>query len=196
MPASHSSPKNRRDEIREAAERLFREKGYLATSMREIAAAMDMRGGGSLYAHIHGKEDLLWEIASEAVDAFFAGLEPILSQSFAADERLRRAMVAHMLVVTSRLSAAAVYFDEWRHLAEPRRTAFLKRRDEYERCFEDMIRAGIHARVFGDVDPRLATLHVLGAMNAIRHWYSPNGRLAAAEIAQGIADLLLKGLRG
>ena len=60
---SNGQRSERRHQIQAVAEQLFREKGYLATSMRDIADEMKMKGGGSLYAHIKGKEDLLWDIA-------------------------------------------------------------------------------------------------------------------------------------
>ncbi len=184
----------RRDQIQTAAEALFREKGYLATSMRDIALEMQMKGGGSLYAHIKSKEDLLWDIAGEAVVAFFAALEPILAQDLPPVEKLREAMIAHMLVITSHLGATAVYFDEWRHLGDSRRAEFMAHRDRYERLFQQLIHDGIEAGALAPVDERLATLHVLGSMNAIRRWYKPEGRLSAPQLATEIADMLLRGV--
>lgn len=185
----------RRDQIQAAAEKLFREKGYLATSMRDIADEMHMKGGGSLYAHIKGKEELLWEIANQAVRAFFGALEPILVKKISPIEKLREAMIAHMLVITAHLGATAVYFDEWRHLTGERRTEFAHFRDDYERQFQRLIHEGIASGEIGPVDERMATLHVLGAMNTIRRWFSPDGRLTSAEVASVIADMLLGGLR-
>ncbi len=185
----------RRDQIQATAQQLFREKGYLATSMRDIADEMQMKGGGSLYAHIKGKEDLLWDIAIEAIKAFFGAIEPILASDLPPVEKLREAMIAHMLVITSHLGATAVYFDEWRHLGETRRAEFQTRRDEYERLFQRLIHEGIDSGLFRPFDERLATLHVLGSMNAIRRWYRPDGRLPASTVASAIADMALNGLR-
>lgn len=185
----------RKEQILAVAESLFREKGYLATSMRDIADGLNMKGGGSLYAHIKGKEELLAHIANTAADAFFAAHESVPQQGLSALERLYEAMIAHMLVITAHLSAAAVYFDEWRHLGEPSRSAFLERRDAYESKFKVLIKNGITAGELAPADDRLATLHVLSAMNAIRHWYKPNGRLSADQIAEVIAGMLLDGLK-
>lgn len=184
------------DQIRAVAERLFRDKGYLATSMRDIADQMQLRGGGSLYAHIRGKEDLLWDIATDATDAFFAALEDVLGQALPPDQQLFCAIEQHILVITERLSAAAVYFDEWRHLSEPRRSEFLIRRDNYERKFQALVEAGIASGAFKVIDARLATLHLLSSVNAIRHWYRPEGRLSAEAVAQSMAHMLINGLRG
>jgi TetR/AcrR family transcriptional regulator, cholesterol catabolism regulator len=185
----------RRDQIQAAAQQLFRDKGYLATSMRDIADEMQMKGGGSLYAHIRGKEDLLWDIATEAVKAFFGALEPILAKDLPPVEKLREAMIAHMLVIMSHLGATAVYFDEWRHLGDTRRAEFQAHRDAYERLFQRLIHEGIESGQFRPLDERLATLHVLGSMNAIRRWFRADGRLKAPDLASSIADMLLNGLR-
>jgi AcrR family transcriptional regulator len=185
----------RRDQIQAVAEQLFREKGYLATSMRDIADEMQMKGGGSLYAHIRGKEELLWDIATEAVNAFFGALEPIMAKNLPPAEKLREAMIAHMLVIMSHLGATAVYFDEWRHLSDTRRAEFQGHRDKYERLFQRLIHDGITSGAFNPLDERVATLHVLGSMNAIRRWFRPDGRLPASNVAATVADMLLSGLR-
>ena len=185
----------RRDQIQSAAQQLFREKGYLATSMRDIADVMQMKGGGSLYAHIKGKEELLWDIATQAVRAFFGALEPILARNLPPVEKLREAMIAHMLVITEHLGATAVYFDEWQHLGDERRAEFQAHRNRYERLFQQLLHDGMKSGAFRPLDERLATLHVLGSMNAIRRWYRPDGRLSASDVAASIADMLLNGLR-
>lgn len=185
----------RRDQIQHVAEQLFREKGYLATSMRDIADHMQMKGGGSLYAHIKGKEDLLWGIANDAADAFFEALTPIIARhDLTPDQKLRIGLIEHMRAIMTHLDAAAVYFDEWRHLTEPRRSQFLQRRDQYERMIQNLIHEGIQGSIFNAVDERLATLHLLSSVNAIRHWYKPDGRLSADEVSEALAGLLLDGL--
>src|SRR5260221_7173786 len=101
--------RTRREQIQTTAARLFREKGYLATSMRDLATALQMKGGGSLYAHIKSKEDLLWDIATTAIDAFFAAVSPIIDSPLTPDRKLHAAMVAHMLAITAHLEASSVY---------------------------------------------------------------------------------------
>ncbi len=184
----------RRDQIRLAAEELFRTRGYLATSMRHIADKMELSGGGSLYAHIHGKEDLLWEIAIDAIDTFIAAQDVVWARDLPPIEKLREAMIAHVSVIMNQLGAAAVYFDEWRHLGDERRQEFAARRDAYEQRFQALIHAGIESDDFAIPDERFATLYVLGALNAIRRWYRPDGRLSPDEVANLMAESVLNGL--
>ena len=192
MPTT-SEPPTRIDQIRLTAERLFRERGYLATSVRDIGEAVGMRGA-SLYHHIGGKEDLLWAIASRAADGFFAALRPILAEEAAAPLKLRRAIIAHIGVITANLDAAAVYFNEWRHLSDERRAEFLRRRDEYEAGFRAILWQGIREGHFAAIDERFAARFVLSALNWTHQWYRPDGAMPPETIGQTLADYLLNGL--
>jgi AcrR family transcriptional regulator len=185
---------SRRDQIRAAAEKLFRTRGYLATSMRHIASEMELSGGGSLYAHITGKEELLWQIANEAIDAFHEAQQQVAALDLPPIEKLRAAMIAHVHVILARLDASAVYFDEWRHLSEPRLSEFARRRDEYEANFQKLIHAGVVSGDLDASDERFATLYALGSLNALRRWYRPDGRLSADEVAKLTADTVCSGL--
>ncbi|MBI3760258.1 MAG: TetR/AcrR family transcriptional regulator [Chloroflexi bacterium] len=184
MPAETAT---RKDQMLAAAERLFRQKGYLATSIGDIEAETGVNAVG-------GKEDLLWAIASRAADEFFAAVEPIAAADEAAPLKLRRAIIAHVGVITRNLDAAAVYFNEWRHLSEPRRAEFARRRDEYEALFRGLMRDGIRSGIFAPVDEKFAALLVLSALNWTYQWYKPDGPMSPEEIGRTLADLLCNGL--
>ena len=119
---------NMKEQIHRAACRLFRERGFHATSVRDIAESVGIRGG-SLYAHVEKKDDLLWAIVNDSADRFFAGLKPIVEADLETMQKLRNAILAHLDVITSDLDAAAVYTVEWRHLTSERCAAVTKRRD-------------------------------------------------------------------
>jgi AcrR family transcriptional regulator len=184
----------RREEVLAAAERLFCEQGYQATSVRDIAQALEIKAG-SLYAHIESKEDLLWEILTAAADRFFAAVRPIVDSDLLTVEKLRRAIAAHVKVITGSASAAAIYMNDWRHLSDSRRRAFAERRDEYERIFRGLVHNAIREGIFGDVDEKFATLLILSSVNWIYQWYRPGGPMTPEEIARRITDLLFNGLR-
>lgn len=184
----------RRDEVVAAAERLFSERGYEATSVRDIADALAIKPG-SLYAHIETKEDLLWEILQGAADKFFAEVKPILASDLVVLEKFKRVVAAHVKVITDSARSAAIYQNEWRHLSEPRRSEFAARRDEYERQFRQLIADGIRQGELGDVDEKFATLLILSSMNWIYQWYRPDGPMTPEEIARKLTEMLLNGLR-
>src|SRR5438105_1172868 len=97
------------EQLSAVAARLFRQRGYHGTSIREIARAIDLQGG-SLYAHIAGKEDLLWTICERAAAQFQAAVRPIAGSDLDPAAKLRRALRAHVGVVAGDLDAATVYF--------------------------------------------------------------------------------------
>ena len=184
----------RRDELLAVAERLFSERGYEATSVRDIADALAIKAG-SLYAHIETKEDLLWKILDRAADRFFEAVQPIVESNLVTVEKLRRLIAAHVRVITESAAAAAVYTTEWRHLTEPRRKEFAARRDAYERIVRGLVHDAIREGTFGDVDEKFATLMILSSINWIYQWYRPDGPMTPEEIARKITDLLFNGLR-
>jgi TetR/AcrR family transcriptional regulator, cholesterol catabolism regulator len=185
----------RRRQIEDVASALFSSRGYAATSMRDIAKALDLQGG-SLYAHIPSKEAVLAAIVEEAAEAFHAAVRPVAERRAPAAERLREMVAAHIRVVTGGRERAKVFLFEWTFLGEERRQAVTRSRAAYQGYFERVVAEGVAAGEFGPVDPRLAAVFVLSAMNAMAYWYRPDGPLGPDELAGHYAGLFLGGLRG
>lgn len=188
-----TSPDTRKEQIYRAASMLFSERGYRATSVRDIARELDLQGG-SLYAHISSKEDVLWEIIARVAESFFTAVQPIAEGDRPADERLRAMVHAHVGVVVNELARAAVFFQDWRHLSEPRKREVLALRDGYEALFRSVIADGIVTGDFAARDPRLASIFVLTALNSIPGWFRADGGRMADEVADEFANLILDGL--
>lgn len=186
---------SRRREIDAVAGELFHAQGYAATSVRDIARALDMQGA-SLYAHVTSKEDLLWSIVDRAGTAFEAGADAALAASTNGDavDRLAAFVEAHVEVVTADPERASVFVTEWRHLSDPRREQIATRRDAYEARLRALIVEGIALGVFRSTDPVLAAAFVLTALNGIAAWYRSDGRLNPDRIADHFVDLALRSL--
>ena len=184
---------SRRQQIEDAASRLFRERGYAATSVRDIAHALNLQGG-SLYAHVASKEDVLWSIVSRAADRFHSEVGPIAALRLPAPQRLRMMIRAHVAVVTSAQRDAAVFLDEWRFLSPERRTVVAARRDGYEALFREVLTEGSAAGELLRIDPRLTAMAILSALNGIASWYRADGPLTAEDIAHHHAELFLHAL--
>lgn len=183
----------RRQQIEDAASTLFRERGYAATSVRDIARALDIQGA-SLYAHVASKEDVLWSIVERAAARFLGRARPIVGQDATPAERLRDLIHAHVEVLTEDLGHASVFLHEWRFLRPERRATVAQRRDEYEALFRAVIADGVAHGEFPDADPRLDTLAILSALNGIAGWYRPSGALGCDEIADHFAQLFVHAL--
>jgi TetR/AcrR family transcriptional regulator, cholesterol catabolism regulator len=185
----------RRREIDEVASELFHANGYAATSVRDIARALDIQGA-SLYAHVASKEDVLWSIVDGAAAAFEAKADEAVVDTATSDpvERLAALVEAHVDVVTADPERASVFVTEWRHLSGDRRSAIAQRRDAYEQRFRAVIEDGRSVGVFRATDTALAATFILTALNGIATWYRPDGRLSADRIADHYVDLALRSL--
>jgi TetR/AcrR family transcriptional regulator, cholesterol catabolism regulator len=187
--------RTRRRQIEDVASTLFSHRGYAATSMRDIARALDLQGG-SLYAHIPSKEAVLAAIVEEAAERFHAAVRPLAEGPGTAATRLRAMVGAHVRVVTSGRDRAKVFLFEWTFLSPERREEIARSRAAYQAYFERVIAEGVAAGELEAADPRMAAIFVLSAMNGMAHWYRPDGPLGPEELAEQYADLFLAGLRG
>jgi AcrR family transcriptional regulator len=184
----------RREQIYNTAGALFSRRGYAATSVRDIAGELDLQGG-SLYAHIKSKEDVLWAIVSRAAEQFLAAARPLAASDTPAPARLRGMIRAHIAVVTGRIEQATVFLQDWKYLSSPRREQIGALRDEYEGLYRATIADGVARGEFAPTDPKLAATMVLSAINGVHAWYRPAGPLSPDEIAERFADMLLNGLK-
>ncbi|PZN10119.1 MAG: TetR/AcrR family transcriptional regulator [Bacillota bacterium] len=185
---------SRREEILAVAGQLFRQKGYHATSMQDIAERLRLQRG-SLYAHIDSKEELLFEIADRAAERFLAAIEEAERAGRTAAEKLRLAMRAHMAVLAGYRDTATVFLHEWRFLRDDLRHRILEKRDRYEQHWRRIIAEGVAGGEFRPVDDRFGALLALSAVNWAYQWYSPAGSLSPEQVADRFADLILEGLR-
>ena len=186
----------RRQAIEDVASDLFRERGYAATSIRDIARALSVQGA-SLYSHVTSKEDVLWAIVDRAASRFEAAAD---RAELAAEARrpgdpaeaIAALVRAHVEVLTADVDEAGVFVHEWRALGPERRAAILERRDAYERRFRRRIDEGIAVGAFAMTDPAIASGAILSAVNGVATWYDPQGRLPAARIADHLVDLAMR----
>jgi AcrR family transcriptional regulator len=187
---------SRRRAIEDVASELFRARGYAATSVRDIARALDIQGP-SLYAHVTSKENVLWAIVDRTAARFEAAAAAAMAASPENVPATLAALVrAHARVVTEDVGSAGVFIHEWRALTGDRRAAVLERRDAYERHFRELIEAGIATGDFEMTDPAIAAFAILSALNGIPGWYRPGGRLTTDRVADHFADLALRMLQG
>jgi AcrR family transcriptional regulator len=184
---------SRRRAIDEVASELFRANGYAATSVRDIAKALDIQAA-SMYAHVASKEDVLWSIVDGAATAFERAADAAESETADPVDRLAALVEAHVEVVTADPERSSVFATEWRHLSGDRRAAIAERRDGYEARFRAAIADGIAVGAFRPTDPVLAAAFVLTALNGIASWYRTDGRLSPDRIADHYVDLALGAL--
>jgi len=187
--------KPRREQILDSASRLFSERGYHATSMRDLAGDLGMQGG-SLYAHISSKEELLIEIVNQASRQFDEALFTLRAEAMPADQKLREAMYRHIRVVADNMDSATVFFHEWKHLSPEAYARVTGWRDTIDAFYRELITQGVQEGTLrADLDIKMTAYLVLSAVNWAYTWYRPDGSLAPRDVAEQFADMLLGGLR-
>ena len=185
----------REQQVRAAALRLFRDKGYHATSMRDIAEAVGINKG-SLYSYIRSKEDLLIPFFERAMGLLLAEIEAISADaSLSPTERLKQAIKAHILNVAEHHDILTVYLSEWRQLTADSLSTVRGQRERYAALFLDILQDGQKKGEFrSELDARITALGMIGMCNYLFRWYRGDGRLAPEQIADVLTDLLLRGV--
>lgn len=184
-----------REAIADVAVKLFSEHGYTGTTMRDIAKAVGVLPG-SLYAHIDSKDQLLLEIVSSGISRFLGIESELKGTTASAVDQLRTAIRWHMSAVAEDPERTLVVFHQWRFLEEPNRSKALEMRRRYAAAFFRIIDLGKASGEFSSaLDTRVSVFGVLGALNWVPEWFSPDGAMTASEIAERLADTLIRGLR-
>lgn len=181
--------------IRKAAE-LFKEKGYAAASMRDLAQKLGIEAA-SLYSHIKSKEEILYTLCFEMAGEFRRSLEEVEKNPKApASEKLRKGIIGHIQVMAKDLTASAVFMNEHRHLSQPYLRDFLLLRINYINRFKTIIEEGIASGEFkNSIDKKLAVMTLFSSLNWMPMWYDPDAAIEPEDLGRQLADMLVNGLK-
>lgn len=186
--AAPADPAPRRDVLLREAARLFGERGYENTSMRDIAAAYGVLPG-SLYHHFRSKDELFVAVYAAGVDQIIEAVEKATRDETDPWRRLEAACEAHLGTLLDRTGYAAVVIANWPSTGGEIRDELIRQRDRYERVFRALAGA---APLPADVDPTIFRLGLLGALNWAITWYRP-GRTSPATLARRLVALFRRG---
>lgn len=171
------STRNSREDVVRAAGRLFADRGYHGTSMRDLGRELGMLGS-SLYSHVSSKQDLLVEVVEEGARLFEDSAANALASGGSAGERLEALIAGHVDVVIDNIDVARTFLNEARMLDGEHRSRIIHARDHYEEGFRSVIREGIEDGSFAQAaDPKITSIFILSILNAIERWYRPDGIL-------------------
>ena len=184
----------RKKEILAQSQSVLKEKGYAATSVRDIAKALDMEPA-SLYSHFKNKEDILKITCFEMADKFELAAKEVNDIYFNAEEKLRMAIKLHVEILTQNLDSALIFIRDWRNLTGTSLTQFTAKRNVYEEGFREIVQTGIDEGIFNETDKKFAALTILSSVNWIVEWYKPDGNLNAEQIAHKLSNFILSGLK-
>ena len=179
--------------ILEVATELFYEKGYHATTMREVAAGVGIKAG-SLYNHFPSKEELLFRIAEGVMQDLLAAGREAAAAAKEPRDRLRALVRAHVVYHAEQRFRAKVADDQLNALEPERRAAAVDVRDAYERLWRDVLDAGRDAHGWAVPDTPVVTFAITTMCTAVDVWYREHGRLTPSDVADVYEELVLGAL--
>ena len=182
----------RRLEILRAAGRQFRYRGFVETGMRDIAEAAEL-SPANLYNYFRGKHEILFFCQDSSLDRLIAALEKARRAKTGAATRLRLVIVSHLRCLLDEVEGSAAHL--LTNALPPRELRYLvAKRDCYELGVRNLIATGMRAGEFVSGDAALVARAMLGALNWSVQWFRPDGPMTAEQIAEQLADYLIRGL--
>ena len=182
-----------RVDILKSAAKAFRRLGYHGATVEQIAAALHMKKG-NLYYYFKNKEEILFACHQYSLDQLMQLLDEVQHSGIAADEKLRRLIVAFVHTILDELHGTALFL-ELEALSPAHLKAVIVRRDEFDHGVRLVIEEGMATGVFTAGDPKLLAFALFGAVNWIPRWFNPAGPATSQTIADLFADFFVAGLR-
>ncbi len=193
MARNHKNGQEKQAEILQAALRIFRQKGYHAASMQDLADAVGLQKG-SLYYYVSSKEDLLTALYGKFIGAFTQQLSAIVRQPLPASEKLRLAIESHLIALSEQLELFTVYVSEQRFLNSRLRQRIRAEAEHHAELLEKILTQGVEEGEFREIDVTITAHAILGMCNWLYQWYSPEGELRPEQVAAIFSDLVIHGL--
>jgi len=183
----------RKEKIIEAAVELFKEKGYTATSVQDIADKLGYTKA-ALYYYIQSKEEVLWEIFDKTMTTAERRIQELMNQDMPVIERLEKIIYNQIMNVRDEAPYMVIFFNERAHLPEGKLEEINARSRNYEEKIAAVIREGITQGVLEPFDVMPAVYGILGMCNWVTHWFNPKGPRSPEEIAELFSQMLLHGI--
>jgi AcrR family transcriptional regulator len=185
----------RRDELLALAARLFAERGFRATTVRDIADAAGILSG-SLYHHFDSKESMVDEILTTFQEGLFGRYEEIVAAGRGPRETLEAVVIASFESIDRNHAEVAIYQNEAKYLSQFDRFAYLNERNrQLRKLWAGILRDGVRAGVFrADLDVELVYRFIRDTVWVAVHWYRPGGELSAEQVARQYLRILLDGI--
>ena len=185
-------PETRKDEIIITAAKLFKEKGYSAVTMRDLATAMGIKAA-SLYNHISSKQEILKEIIISLAEAFTSGMNAIIHSDISNIEKLKKIVELHVNITSLNTNGMASLNNDWMHL-EDQLEYYLKLRADYEDSFRDIIKQGIKDNEILKESPDVILFSMLSTLRSLYIWIPKKDDLNQEELSASLSKILINGI--
>jgi TetR/AcrR family transcriptional regulator, cholesterol catabolism regulator len=182
----------KKNDILENAAKMFSKKGFEKAALEDIAHELKMTKG-SLYYYIKSKEDMLFQCIMRALKMTHDMMDEVEKLDLPPELRLQQVIVGHTKVLTTDFVVGVLRQQELL-LPKHMRDAVIHERDRFEQRFFAIVKEGIQKGIFQKEDYKMKGYAILGALNWIPRWYSPDGKLSPEEIGGIMAKYLIRGL--
>lgn len=184
----------RREVIIEKAAHLFKEKGFKASSMRELADSVGVEAA-SLYNHISSKNEMLSIICYDVANRYMQKMEEVEALSISIIEKIETLLRYHIQGMLTKFEQVYVSDREWKHLQEPYLDNFKSQRKVYRKRFAALIEKGIKQKEIKKIDAPTAVLILLHAVSGIESWHRSNAKISGNELEENMVTILVNGLK-
>jgi AcrR family transcriptional regulator len=185
---------SRKDVIVSKAATLFREKGYKAASMRDLAESVGVEAA-SLYNHIKSKSELLHELVFSVANKFVMKLDEIESESISSLQKMEKILRFHISEMIHHYEEVYVSDREWKHLSDPYLSNYQNQRRVYRKRLAAIIEEGIRNKEIKAIDAPTVVLIFLHAVSGIESWHRSTKKISADELEQNMVAILIDGLK-
>lgn len=184
---------DRKTEIINVAAKLFKEKGYSAVTMRDIAQAMDIKAA-SLYNHIKSKQEILVLIIIEIAEEFTSVMNDIVASEISTIKKIERVIDLHIDITLRNPEALACLNNDWMHLTDSELVYFIKMREDYEENFRTIIKNGIQNKDIQNLNVEVVIFSTLSTLRTLYIWYDKTKSLNEKTLKTNMTKVLLKGI--
>jgi AcrR family transcriptional regulator len=185
---------SRKDVIVRKAATLFREKGYKAASMRDLAEAVGVEAA-SLYNHIKSKSELLHELVFNVANRFVLKIDEIESEEISSLKKMEKILRFHIVEMIYQYEEVYVSDREWKHLSDPYLSNYQNQRRVYRKRLAAIIEEGIRNKEIKPIDAPTVVLIFLHAVSGIESWHRSTKKISAEELEQNMVAILIDGLK-
>jgi AcrR family transcriptional regulator len=184
---------DRKTEIVNVAAKLFKERGYSAVTMRDIAQAMDIKAA-SLYNHIKSKQEILVLIIIQIAEEFTVVMNEVVHSNETTIKKIERIIQLHIDITLRDANTLACLNNDWMHLADAELAYFIKMREDYEDNFRTIIKKGIADGEIKNLNLEVIIFSTLSTLRTLYLWYGKKKSPDPSALKSNMIQVLLNGI--
>lgn len=183
----------RKKQIVKTAAQLFKQRGYSAVTMRDLAAAMDIKAA-SLYNHISGKQEILTRLILNVAHQFSEGMTRIKVDGDSAFAKAENLIALHIEIAVEHTDALAVLNTDWMHLEGAAYEEYIALRKKYELDFKQILSEGIANGEFKNMSVETLLFNLLSTLRSIYLWIPKKSKEEIRVLKKELPRILLTGI--